>query len=63
MTDKRKLATKLRTKKEELNKTPVFQTKAWESRKEAIKMRVKNTEARMKKASLKAKERKNLLIK
>jgi len=39
-TDKIKMARKMLTKKEVLKKTPIFQSEAWESRKEAKKLRV-----------------------
>ena len=35
-----KLARRLQTKAELINKVPIFETKAWEARKEAIRLRV-----------------------
>ena len=55
--DKIKLARKLRTIAEKLARVPIFQTKNWASRQKAIRERVKNTEIRVKKASLEAKKR------
>lgn len=40
--DKKKLARKLRTQEEIKKKVPIFQTKAWENRKEAISKKVAN---------------------
>jgi len=39
-TDKIKLARKMLTKEEIQKKTPIFQSNAWESRKEAKKLRI-----------------------
>ena len=46
-----KLATKLRSTKEMLKKTPIFQTKAWSKRSKLIKKRVTKTEKNQKEAS------------
>jgi len=41
-----KLARKMRTHKELIEKVPIFQTKAWEQRVEAIKRRIEKTRKR-----------------
>lgn len=38
--DKVKLARRLRTQDELIQRKPIFETKAWEARKEAIRLRV-----------------------
>jgi len=45
-TDKIKMAKKMLTKEEILKKTPIFQSNAWESRKEAKKLRVSNNKTK-----------------
>ena len=47
--NKVKLARKLRSQEEIKKKTPIFQTKNWEARKEAISKKVKNRELKSKK--------------
>lgn len=58
------LARKLRTKKEIKDKTPIFQTEAWEKRKDAIQKKHNNKQKIAKeKADKRKKKRKKEIIK